>query len=329
MNTTNWIKQIIETPGVVSIPIMTHPGIELIGKQVIDAVTNGQIHYEAIRALHERFPQAAAATVIMDLTVEAEAFGAKLHTPHDEVPSVIGSLVGNYEEVAALQVPTLESGRVQEYLKANQLAAENIDKPVFGGIIGPFSLAGRLFDMTNIMMAIYTEPDTIRLLLEKCTEFILEYAKAIKATGVAGVIMAEPAAGLLSDDDCREFSSVYIKRIIDIVQDDNFTVVLHNCGNGGHCTPAMVHTGAKAFHFGNKIDMVNALEECPADTLVMGNLDPVSVFKASTPEQIIAATKELLSRTAKYPNFVLSSGCDTPPEVPFENIEAFFKAVEA
>ena len=328
MNNTDWIRSIIDAPSPVAVPIMTHPGIELIGKKVIDTVTDGQTHYEAIRALHERFPQAAAATVIMDLTVEAEAFGAQLHTSDDEVPSILGSLVHNYDEVAALEVPSLQAGRVQQYLKANRLAAENIGKPVFGGAIGPFSLAGRLFDMTEIMMAIYTEPDTIRLLLEKCTAFITTYIKAIKETGVAGVIIAEPAAGLLSNEDCQAFSSDYLKGVIAGVQDDGFMVILHNCGNTGHCTPAMVSTGAKAYHFGNKIDMVDALEGCPADVLVMGNLDPVGVFKAGTPEEIVRKAKELLARTAKYPNFVLSSGCDTPPEVPFDNIEAFYSVID-
>ena len=46
----------------------------------------------------------------------------------------------------------------------------------------------------------------------------------------------------------------------------------------------MVATGAAAYHFGNKIDMVEALKEGPADSLAMGNLDPVSFFKAATPE---------------------------------------------
>ncbi len=49
-------------------------------------------------------------------------------------------------------------------------------------------------------------------------------------------------------------------------------VILHNCGNTGHCTPAMLKTGAKGYHFGNKADMVEALKVCPADVLVMGNL---------------------------------------------------------
>ena len=210
----------------------------------------------------------------------------------------------------------------------DRLAAEGIDKPVLAGCIGPYSLAGRLYDMTEIMMAIYTEPDTVLLLLEKCTEFILRYCLAIKETGVAGVIMAEPAAGLLSNEDCQRYSSVYVKRIIDAVQDDSFAVILHNCGNTGHCTAAMLATGAKGYHFGNKADMITALRECPSDVWVMGNLDPVGVFRVLTPEDVFARTEELLTCTGEYANFIISTGCDTPPEVPFDNIQAFYLAVE-
>ena len=53
LNMKDWIGQTILNKKVISIPIMTHPGIELIGKTVHDAVTNGQVHYEAIKALRQ------------------------------------------------------------------------------------------------------------------------------------------------------------------------------------------------------------------------------------------------------------------------------------
>ena len=324
-----WVADLISSDTRVALPIMTHPGIAMIGKQVYDAVTDGRVHFEAIKAVNEAYPLSVAATVIMDLTVEAEAFGCEISFPKNEVPSVVGRLVSDYASVEALQVPDVTAGRVPQYLLANKLAVENIDKPVLAGAIGPFSLAGRLFDMTEIMMACYVEPDTIQLLLRKCTDFIKKYILELKKVGANGVVLAEPAAGLLSNEDCERFSSVYIKEIVDAVQDENFLVVLHNCGNTGHCTPAMVMTGAWALHFGNKIDMVKALEDSPADVAVMGNLDPVALFKMATPEEMSAATTELLERTKNYKNFVLSSGCDTPPEVPEANIKAFYDALVA
>ena len=309
------------------IPIMTHPGIELCNCTVRDAVTDGQMHARAILALNDRYP-ADACTVIMDLTVEAEAFGAHIVFPENEVPSVTDSLVHDRAEVEALQVPSLSAARVPQYIEANRIVAEAIgDKPLFAGCIGPFSLAGRLFGMTELMMAIFTEPETVQLLLEKCTQFISEYCQALKQAGAQGVVIAEPAAGLVSNEDCSLYSSLYVRRIVELVQDDHFLVVLHNCGNTGHCTEAMIETGAAGYHFGNQADMVAALEACPADTLVMGNIDPVGLFKQASADEMYHATQELLNATAAYPNFILSSGCDVPPETPCANIDAFYKAL--
>lgn len=326
-NMKEWCREVMASPERIAIPIMTHPGIELCGKTVKQAVTNGEIHAEAIRKLNEMYP-AAASTVIMDLTVEAECFGAEIVFTENEVPNVVGRLVQDHASISALQVPSIHSGRMPEYLKANKLAAEFItDKPVFGGCIGPFSLAGRLYDMSEMMMALYMEPDTIRLLLEKCTELIISYLRAMKETGVNGVIIAEPAAGLVSNEDCSSFSSTYITRIVEELQDDHFMIVLHNCGNTGHCTAAMIETKAAGLHFGNKIDMVGVLQECPEDILVMGNIDPVGIFKMASPEKIKQETLSLLQKTSQWKNFILSSGCDVPPEVPMENITAFYEAL--
>ena len=178
------------------------------------------------------------------------------------------------------------------------------------------------------MVLIYENPDAAHTLLQKCTDFIEKYCMALKQTGANGVVMAEPAAGLMSNDDCKTFSSQYVKQIVDKVQDDNFIVVLHNCGNTGHCTEAMVATGAAAYHFGNKCKMEEVIKEVPPTALAMGNIDPVSVFKDGTTEEMRKVVVDLLEKMKDYPNFVLSSGCDTPPHTPIENINAFFSALE-
>lgn len=86
----------------------------------------------------------------------------------------------------------------------------------------------------------------------------------------------------------------------------------------------MIQSGAKGYHFGNKINMVEVLEKCPKDVLVMGNLDPVGIFKMASSDTMRNETLKLLKQTEGFQNFILSSGCDIPPHTPFENIQAFF-----
>lgn len=328
MNMKQWVVDIIRQKEVKAVPVMTHPGIEQNGNTVRQAVSNGKVHAEAVSWLTRHYPSAAACT-IMDLTTEAEAFGAQIVFSDEAVPAVSGRLLPDVESIYRLQVPSLSSGRIPAYLKANLLAVREVtDRPLFSGCIGPFSLAGRLYDMSEIMVLIYEHPDAAHTLLSKCTQFIEKYCQALKMTGANGVVMAEPAAGLMSNDDCQAFSSAYVKYIVDKVQDDNFIVVLHNCGNTGQCTQAMVATGAAAYHFGNKCKMEEVIREVPPTALAMGNIDPVSVFKDGTTDDMRKTVADLLEKMKDYPNFVLSSGCDTPPHTPIENIDAFFEALD-
>ena len=68
------------------------------------------------------------------------------------------------------------------------------------------------------------------------------------------------------------------------------------------------------------------IPKIPSDTVVMGNVDPAGTLRLGTPEKVRAETLALLERCSKYPNFVLSTGCDVPPMTPWENIDAFFAA---
>ena len=327
MNMRIWREKIIESSSRIAIPIMTHPGIDMIGCRVIDAVTDGEKHFQAIRALNDAYPSAACCT-IMDLTLEAEAFGSKVVFYENEIPAVEGKIVENIDDIEKLSIPTVDCARLPQMLKACTMAAENItDRPVLGGVIGPYSLACRLYGMSELMIDCFCEPETIEVLLGKCTNFLISYCKQFKKSGINGIIMAEPAAGLISEDECMRFSSHYIRQIVESVQDENFIFVLHNCGTNGHCTKAMLATGALGLHFGNKADMKNVLDLCPPDVLVMGNLDPVSVFLQGNTQEVYNETSKLLSMTDNYPNFVLSSGCDVPPHIPSSNIEAFYNAL--
>jgi uroporphyrinogen decarboxylase len=109
----------------------------------------------------------------------------------------------------------------------------------------------------------------------------------------------------------------------------NPAVLYHNCGNAVPVMLEEIYTqGAAAYHFGNAVDMAQIMAKTPADLLVMGNIDPASQFTNGTVDSITAATRELMDSCGHYANFVPSSGCDIPAHASWDNIHAFFKAVQ-
>lgn len=100
------------------------------------------------------------------------------------------------------------------------------------------------------------------------------------------------------------------------------------CGNTAtEMTNPLASIGAMGYHFGNAVNMEDALEKMPTDRLVMGNVDPAGQFRNGTTESIRKVTLEVMEKCCTHGNFIISSGCDIPPMSKWENIDAFFAAV--
>ena len=332
-----WIEDQKAATAKKALPVLSFPSVQLLGITVRELINDSDLQAKGMKAVADRVPTAAAVS-LMDLSLEAECFGSKIRVSDEEVPTVVGSLIDaeldedeRLEQAKALEVPAVGAGRTQIYIDAIEKAVGLItDRPVLAGVIGPFSLAGRLMDVTEAMIYCYDEPDMVHVLLQKATDFIIQYIKAYKAVGANGVVLAEPLAGLLSPGLAQEFSGDYCKQIVDAVQDESFIVVYHNCGNTAVLTmDSLLSCGAKAYHFGDAVDMTEVMEKIPSDVMALGNVSPAGEFRGGTPESIKRATWKVMEACCKYPNFVISSGCDIPPMSPWENIDAFFAAVDA
>jgi len=310
-----------------AMPILSYPGVQLIGESVNALVHDGALQTKCMQAVAERWDTLAAVS-LMDLSAEAEAFGSPVRFSADEVPTVTAAIIGEGDDPGTLQVPQVGAGRTGEYIAAIAGAAKCIDRPVFAGSIGPFSLAGRLLDISEIMVLCYEEPELVHAVLEKAADFLIGYNSALRDAGAHGLIMAEPAAGLLSPALIAEFSTPYVRRIIQAIETDDFAVVYHNCGNTVPLIGSILETGAGAFHFGNAVDIAEMLKLVPSNYTVFGNVDPAGEFRNVTPASIKEATMRILEKCTAHENFVISSGCDIPPSAPVENVDAFFGAVK-
>lgn len=338
MNKREWFASLADPATKKAMPILSFPCVQFMGINVGQLVKASEYQGNGMAKVAERFPSAASVSM-MDLSVEAEVFGSTVVFKDDEVPSVTGAIIENEDDADALEIPELPEslddavervgGRCVTYARAISIAKEKItDRPVFAGVIGPFSLAGRLMDMTEIMVNCYAGPDMVEATVEKCTQFITKYIRLMRSAGADGVVMAEPAAGLLSPAFNAQFSVPFVRRIIEETKTDDFVFIYHNCGN---VVPAQIEDiltlDADAYHFGNAIDLPALSEKIPDDVVFMGNIDPVGIFCGDA-DAAYAATMDLLKKIGHRKNFVPSSGCDVPAHANLAAADAFYKAVE-
>ena len=328
MNVKEWISSVIDMKEKLPMPILSFPSANLMGVTVKELTSNSDLQAKGMKLIADRHKTLASVSM-MDLSVEAEAFGAKIHFAEDEVPTVVGALIQSPKDAEALIVPSVKAARCGIYLDAIKKARSLItDRPLLAGVIGPFSLAGRLMDVTEVMINCYTDPDMVHAVLDKCAEFLVNFIKEYRKNGADGVVIAEPLTGMLSPTLAEEFSQPYVRRIIEAVQDDEFCVVYHNCGdNVMLMADSFKKLGAMAYHYGNSIKLSEMITKMPSEVLVMGNVDPAGVIKNGSVESVRSATLGVMNECREYPNFIISSGCDIPHESSWKNIDAFFSAV--
>lgn len=328
LNMDAWLREQIATQDKKAAPLLSYPAVQGLIISVEDLLKSSDEMALGVRLIADRFNMPFASTY-MDLSVEAEAFGATCVYHKDDIPTIVGQLIEDQEQADALEIPEIGAGRtglVLEALKKTLVLVQ--DRPVFGNCTGPFSMAGRLMDVNEILLLTYEEPELVETVLEKCTQFLITYIKEMKRLGANGVIMAEPLAGLMSAGPMQEFSSDYVRRIVDEIQDENFIFCYHNCSNAiEKKVDAVLSTGAKMFHFGDKADMWELLNTLPSDVVVMGNISPSAVFMCDSTDKMINDTQTLLRQCLLKENFMISSGCDIPAATPMENIDKFFEVI--
>ena len=330
MNSKMWLNDMMHSPVKRGLPIISFPCTTLMDIDVLTLIGDAKLMAQGMKIIADR-TKSAASVSMMDLSVEAEAFGASVRFSNNEVPVVTNEIVHDEESLKAMHIPHVGEGRTTTFIKSVEEACKLItDRPVLAGAIGPFTLCGRLMGVSETMINCVSEPELVINTMKKTNPFLIEYIKAMKDTGAAGLIMAEPLTGLLSPSLAEEFSEPFVKEIIDATQDDNFIIIYHNCGGAvPQMLDSVLAVGAAGYHFGNAINMKDILGRIPNDVAVMGNIDPSSQFCLGTPESMREAVLSLMRECCpEHPNFVVSSGCDMSAQAKWENIDAFYAAID-
>lgn len=186
-----------------------------------------------------------------------------------------------------------------------------------GGCFGPLTVAACILGVENCTRMVRKKPDVFHAVLEYVTKYMVQLAQEEEKMGADSFWIAEPVASLFSPKNCRDFCTPYLKKIFDSIQVPG---ILHVCGNTDPHLWALLETGAQGLSIDWCTDLVKYIQAAPEDVVIMGNIDPMLLWKG-TKEEIAVKTRELLEQTRDYKNFVLASGCQIPSMAQRENVE--------
>jgi len=295
------------------VPILAYPALIPLNQTSSISLLEPENHAKVVEYIAKEYGTDALLP-LLDLTVEAEVLGVEV----------------GYREIDAPQInKTIDIGEVQEKksngripimaktVKAIKKISGNL--PVGFYITGPFTIAGQVIGITNLLKFTLTNPKALPPLLDIVVETSIEYAKRLKDSGTDFIVIAEPSSSLISVSQFREFSRPYLRRLTKAV---DVEMVLHICGRSRHLLTEMIETEAAGISIDQNIPMLDAVSIAPKNILVFGNYPPVNLMMED-PATIKANVLNMLSPVKDKKNVVSSTGCDIPSKTPSENIRAF------
>ena len=253
---------------------------------------------------------------------EAGDCGLPLRWLEDSVPKAEGVLVGERSDIAALKWPDPSEGPLMsDRLRAIALFKERRpDVGVLGWVEGCFAQALTFRSMTQAMTDLIVAPDFLRELMDFILPNEVAFARAQVEAGADIVGIGESGASLVRPEHYAESILPHERELIAAVRRMGVPVKLHICGDITHLLPLMAGLEADIFDIDWQVDLLQARRVLGPEACLCGNFDPVAVMLQSTAENVREECRRCIREAG--PPFILSPGCEVPPDTPAENYSA-------
>ena len=104
MNMDLWVREQIATQDKKAMPLLSYPAVQQQFITVDQLIHSSSEMALGVRLMADRYNMPFASTY-MDLSIEAEAFGAKCTYHENDIPTITGQLISTQEQADALVVP--------------------------------------------------------------------------------------------------------------------------------------------------------------------------------------------------------------------------------
>jgi MtaA/CmuA family methyltransferase len=305
-------------------PITMQFAADRIGRKYHDYVTDYRVLVEGQLRVAEGFGFDQVGC-ISDPARETADCGAAIIFHEDTPPDIDekNALLADKSRLTKLKIPdVLGGGRMHDRIRAAALFKEKAgkDKIIEGWIEGPCAEGADLRGINTIMTDFYDDTGFVGDLFEFVTELGLRFAKAQIEAGVDLMGIGDAAASLVGPKIYQEFVWPYEKRLIDGIHKLGATVRLHICGDTRAILEGMGKLGCEMVDLDYPCPVRMAREKMGPEQVICGNINPVSVLRDSSAEDVYKAVGNCHKEAGD--RFIVGAGCEVPRDTPIENIRA-------
>ena len=265
----------------------------------------------------------------VDTALLASACGADVIYPKD-IPAVTKDSQSRdidriLEDTA--DVDLLKSDRIKIYLEAINILSERCHKN--GKFLranadqGPFSLACLLVGMNEFMMDLMDEDmeEDLLKLMDLTSKVAFRMHRLCYEAGGDSTSYGNSSSGcsVVSPDIFRKFAKPFEIALHKKLKEAKIPTLCHICGWTDPILQDLAEIGCGMYEFDARTDIRKAKEIGKGHYVLSGNLDP-AMLNSGTPEEVRAATMELLDLFRGQGGLMIGPGCALGPDTPEANI---------
>ncbi len=332
MNSLERVSAAIRFKEVDRVPVIAqliaHAGV-IEGLSIWDYTRSGEAVAACQLKALRRYEHDAVITA-MDLNVETEACGAELRKVEGAYAVVERFPFSSTDNSECVVLPDPEkAGRMPEMLKAIRLLRAELGNtvPVVGFVLGPVSLVGQWMGLEQALFLAADEPERFESWLEMACETVRRFGLAQLAAGAHLVMVFDPASSteVVPPSFFLEMSCPRLRGLFSSFKQAGATANwLHIAGCSQTILPFYQEAGANIANFDYCVTPREATDLCRI--CLDGNIKPMA-FAEGTEEDIRSAAEMLLAYFSGRGGFILSSGCEIPPQSKPGHVLAMTRAV--
>lgn len=263
----------------------------------------------------------------------AEALGAQVTYPEDNIPRISQAVLTDYDQLADLEaVDLVQTDPIRIHLQVvGQLTslAQGITS-VGVSVGGPLTIAAYLRDTTQLMKDFIKKPDQAKVLLDVVVQAQKACVDAFAPYGVSfslGDPIASPA--IISPKQFERFGQPYLAELADYIYDTTKTKPsLHICGKTERIWDQIKDLNISAFSLDNEVDLEEAKVFFGDRMGLVGNIPPVDVLYGGDPATIKEAVKACVNKAYDHAGgYTIAPGCNLPIDTPLDHLDAYMDAV--
>jgi MtaA/CmuA family methyltransferase len=254
------------------------------------------------------------------LTGEAATMGCQVNY-HEDRNDFTPSVEKGLADYNNFSIPDPHEGMMGEIIEALRISRKSVggDVPIIVGVTGPFTLAGHILGVNDILTDVILNQELVHKILEKTWQVSAGFANALVEGGADVVAFIEPTASIIGAEFFKEFALPYLKKATVSVKSP---MVLHICGDSMPLIEMMVETGVTGISVDQKVSINKVKETVEGRCSVLGNVDPVAVLQMKKQGDVIQDCKRILTEGTD----VLAPGCGISQYTPIDNIRSMIKA---